>query len=158
MKTNCSLSPSLQSSAHASSHDSSQRSSGPISCWNSCQSSCSESASASVAGRMDTEAGEEVMGGEVLKRCEACAERADVVDGTIECGHRLAQAEVARGPRFRPCQVTGQIPIGRPLAEPAHSDELRLHLVVGQHRERLEVELGTCQPDDVLRLAARETD
>jgi len=49
-------------------------------------------------------------------------------------------------------------PVGRPLAEPADRDDPLLHLLVGEESQRVEVEVGAREPDDVLGLAAGETE
>jgi peptidoglycan/LPS O-acetylase OafA/YrhL len=61
---------------------------------------------------------QQVVGGEVLVGVEACARRVDV-EPTEQNGDRLPQRQVARGPGMRPGEVTGEEPLGRPLAEPA---------------------------------------
>src|SRR5213076_2936513 len=98
--------------------------------------------SPSVAGRIDSEAGEEVVGGEVLEWIETRADRTNVGVGTIERGDRLPQSQVARGPRARAGQVARKEPVRRPLAEAALGDEPRLHVVVRQQRERVEIEIA----------------
>src|SRR6266576_6731994 len=97
------------------------------------------------------------MGGEVLERVEALA-RLPNIESTIKIGDRLAQGQVSPRPCVRAGQVTREKPVGTPLAEPAQLDEARLHLVVGELRERAEVEVGAREPNDVLRLAAREAE
>src|SRR5262249_45372129 len=119
---------------------------------------CRTSWSCSVAGRMDTKAGQEIVRGQVLERCEPGADRAHVRVCTIECGDCLPQAEVAPRPRLRPREVTGEEPLGRPLADPALRDELSLDLVVRQPREAVEVELRPGEAEDVLGLPTREAE
>src|SRR3989440_9880420 len=80
------------------------------------------------------------------------------VESTIEVRDRLAQRQVSPGPRVRAREVAREKPVGGPLAETAHRDQARLHLLVRQLRERVEVEVGARKPDDVLRLAAREAE
>src|SRR5436190_14080133 len=107
---------------------------------------------------METEAGEEVVGGEVLKWVEAGADCADVGIWTIERRDRLPQSEVAPRPRPRTCEMAREVPVGGPFTDAALRHELRLHLVVRQQRERVEVELAPREREDVLGLAAREAD
>src|SRR5437868_5230671 len=107
---------------------------------------------------MDTKAGQEVMGGQVLERCEPRADRAHVRVRTIERGDRFPQTEVAPRPRLRPREMAGEEPLSRPLADPALGDELCLHVVVGQERETPEVELAPRESDDVLGLPPREAE
>src|SRR6266581_4094682 len=106
-----------------SSHDSSQCSPGSSSCWNSSHNSRTRFWSCSVAGRMDTKACQEVVGGQVLEGSEPCADRAHVLVRTIERGDRLAQSEVAGRPGFRSREVAGEKPVGRPVAEASLRDE-----------------------------------
>src|SRR5437588_7426105 len=145
-------------SRHTSSHESAQSSPGSTSSWYSSQSSRRTSRSCSVAGRMDTEACQQVMGGQVLEGRESCADRAHVFVRTIERGDGLAQSEVAPRPRLRPGEVAGEEPVGRPLAEPALCDELRLDLVIAEEREPVEIEPASGETEDVLGFAAREAD
>ena len=95
----------------------------------------------------------EVLGGEVLERIEAAAERVHI--RTVEEMGRLAQDEVAGGPRTRTGEVAGEEPLGRPGAEAAYRRQASTHLIVGGVRERAEVEVGPSEPDDVLGLAPR---
>src|SRR5436305_15258425 len=95
------------------------------------------------------------MRGEVLERMEALASVADV-ETTIERRHRLTEREVSPGPRVRAREVPGEKPVSRPLTEAPKGDEARFHLLVGQLREVVEVELGAREPSDVLRLAPRQ--
>src|SRR5581483_2358836 len=86
---------------------------------------------------------------------EAPARLADI-EATIEIRDCLAEREVAPRPRVRAREVTREEPFGRPLAEPADGDDARLHLLVRERRQRLQVEVGAREPHRVLRLAARE--
>ena len=70
------------------------------------------------------------MRGEVLERVEAAAELVHVE--TVEDGGRLAQAEVAGGPRARAREVAGEEPLGRPRAEAAERRDRGAHLVVAE--------------------------
>ena len=81
------------------------------------------------------EAGEEVVGAQVLEWVEAGRESTNVGHVTIERGHRLPQSQVAGGPGVRPREVAGEEPVRRPLAEPAERDEPGGHLLVGQRCE-----------------------
>src|SRR3989442_12402379 len=103
---------------------------------------------------MDTEACQQVVGGQVLEGSEPGADRAYVRLRTIERGDRLAQSEVAGRPRPRARQMPGQEPVGRPLPEAALGDELRLHLFVRKEGERIEIELAAREAADVFGLAA----
>ena len=60
---------------------------------------------------------------EVLEGVEAVAQLVHVQ--TVEDLHRLAQAEVAGGPRARAREVAREEPLRRPGAEPANRRELR---------------------------------
>src|SRR5947208_266160 len=102
---------------------------------------------------MDTKAGQQIVGGQVLEGSEPCADRAHVLIRTIERGDGLAQSEVAPRPGLRPREVAREEPVGGPLAEAALRDELRLHLLVRQTGERGEVEVAPGEAEDVLRLA-----
>src|SRR5439155_24267115 len=111
----------------------------------------------------DPKAGQQIVRGQVLERSEAGSHRADLLDryvaaATIEGGDRLAQAEVAGRPGLRPRKVAGEIPVRRPLAEPADRDDPLLHLVVGQPSELPVVGLGAGDAEHVLRLAPREAE
>src|SRR5438132_6504928 len=107
---------------------------------------------------MDTEACQQVVGGQVLEGSESSADRAHVRVRTIERGDRLAQSEVAPRPGLRAREMPGQEPVRRPLPEAALGDEPRLHLIVRKEAERIEIELAARGADDVLGLAAREAD
>jgi peptidoglycan/LPS O-acetylase OafA/YrhL len=61
---------------------------------------------------------QEVVGGEVLMRMEALA-RGEHLEPAAKSGDRLAQREVAPRPRVRAGEVTGEEPLGGPLAETA---------------------------------------
>ena len=52
--------------------------------------------------------------------------------------------------------MTGEEPVGRPLAEAADRDDPLLHLVVGQESKAAQVEFRACEAHDVLGLASRE--
>src|SRR5437773_2691318 len=71
---------------------------------------------------------------------------------------RLAQREVARGPRVRTCEMPREEPLSRPVADAAQRGEARRRLVIGERRERTEVDVGLCEPDDVLGLPPREAE
>src|SRR6266511_5126881 len=75
---------------------------------------------------------------------------------TVKVRHRLAQSDVADRPRARSREMPRQEPLGRPLTDSAQRDELRLHLLIRQHREGVEVELRPRNSHRVLSLAARE--
>src|SRR5262249_38431402 len=154
---------SSSSSASSSSESSSRHDAFWISFPNSSQSSCRASLSAVVAWRItgsrsgSQELCEEIVRRQVLKGLEACARRADV-DVTIERAHGLAHGEVSGRPGARAAEVAREEPVGGPLAEAAQRGQLRLHLVVGEKRQRLEVEVGAREPDHVLGLAPGEAE
>ena len=54
--------------------------------------------------------------------------------------------------------MAGQEPVRRPLAEPTQCSQRRLHLVVGKRTQPVEVDVGTCDSDHVLGLAAGEAE
>jgi hypothetical protein len=100
---------------------------------------------------------------QVLERGEALADRPYLLGRqvsalAIEARDRLAHAEIAGRPRLRAAEVAGEEPVRRPLADAGQGRQLRLHLVVGQHREREEVEVAAREADDVVRLAPREAE
>ena len=96
------------------------------------------------------------MSGEILERIEARAEL--VYIATVEEIDRLAQGEVTDRPRARPREVAAEEPFGRPGPEPAHCDEARPDLVVGQQMKPFEVEIVAGEADHVLGLAPREAE
>jgi hypothetical protein len=59
---------------------------------------------------------------------------------------------------MRTSQMTREEPLRRPLAEPAQRCKPRLHVLVRQLREGIEIDRVTREPDDVLGLAAREAE
>ena len=76
----------------------------------------------------------------------------------VELQHRLAEAEVARRPGVRAPEVPGEEPFRGPLADAGKRDKRRLHLVVREQREGVEVEICLRQTHDVLRLPPGEAD
>ena len=54
--------------------------------------------------------------------------------------------------------MAGEEPVRRPLADPGQRGEGRLDLVVGQERERAQVEVAARQPGRVLGLPMREAE
>jgi len=103
------------------------------------------------------------VGCEVLEGLEPGAELSCLVDGqhaavTIERGDGVPQGEVAGGPGARSREMPSEKPVGRPLADSREPRELRLDLVVGEGRERMQVEVGACELQDVSGLAAREAE
>lgn len=97
------------------------------------------------------------MGGEVRKARKLRFEGARIRD-SVELEDGFAEAEVARRPGFRAGEVAGEEPVGRPLADSGKRDEGGLHLLVGQERERVEVELRAREADDVLGLPTGEAE
>src|SRR4051812_48132766 len=59
---------------------------------------------------------------------------------------------------MRATQIAGEKPVGSPLAEPAQRRQPSLDLVVGEERQRGQVEVGAREPDRVLGLAPREAE
>ena len=132
-------------SAHSSSHVSGSNPAGSgTSRSNSSQSSRSIASSASVARRIVhgvvSHPGQQVVGGQVLERVEARAELGHL--DTVEIVGRLAEREVAGGPRARPREVAREEPLGGPRAEAAQRGDPRAHLVVVERGEPVEVEVA----------------
>src|ERR1044071_291193 len=92
---------------------------------------------------------------QVLERLEAGA-RGPLVGVAVEVRDRLAQTDVSNRPRARTREMPGEEPLSRPFADPAKRDELRLHLLVRENRESVEVDVGAREADGVLRFPARE--
>src|ERR1051326_9189581 len=93
---------------------------------------------------------------QVLERIEAAAELVHVE--TVENLGRLAQAEVARRPRARACEMPREEPLGRPRPETAQRRDRGTHLAVVEPREAVEVEVGAREAEHVLGLAAGESE
>src|SRR5947209_3136384 len=70
----------------------------------------------------------------------------------------LTEPDVTRGPRPRAGEMPCEKPLSRPLADAAERDEPRLHVVVGEQGEAVEVDLGTRQAKHVFGLAVREAE
>src|SRR5690349_16796733 len=98
------------------------------------------------------------MGGEVLERFEALPGRLQVEDVRVEAAHRLLERDVPDRPRARSREVTREVPLGRPLADPAERDQAPLDLLVGLAGELGEVDRLLRETEDVLRLAPGETE
>ena len=146
-------------SAHSCSHVSGSPIGSGTSRSNSSQSSRSTASSASVARLIvhgSERARQEVVRRQVLERMELRAELVHV--DTVEIERRLAEHEVAGRPGVRPGEVAREEPLGGPRAEAALRGDRRAHLVVGQQRERVEVDVAPRERDRVLRLAVGEAD
>src|ERR1700746_2975441 len=72
--------------------------------------------------------------------------------------NRLPERQVAGRPGVRAREMAGKKPFRRPDADAAERDESRAHLVVGERCERVQVDVGTGEADDVLGLPPRETE
>ena len=102
--------------------------------------------------------GQQVVDGEVLEGIEALGDGVDVLVTVEEtpppCARRGRPRGHARGrARWR---ARNQSAVHSP--SPRIAVEPRLHLVVGQRGERVEVEVGAREPDDVLGLPPREAE
>ena len=93
---------------------------------------------------------------EVLEGVESRAELVHI--DTVETLGRLAEREVADGPRAWPGEMASEEPLRRPWAEPAERRDPRADLVVVELCQAVEVEVAAREADRVLGLQPREPD
>ena len=74
----------------------------------------------------------------------------------VEVQDSFPQAEIAGRPGVLAREVTGQKPLGRPLADPGEGDQPSLHLFVGEGRKSGQIDFRPSQANHVLGFPLRE--